>query len=93
MAYREESSFYQKSAESFNAHEVLAFLSARYEEELTEAKQDKTGEKYRIYQSLDSNSAWSIKSSSSGKRSAISDEYNLLKELNRGMLRRRSQRS
>lgn len=75
----------------YNAEEVLLFLSASYESELNRAKQDKAGETYRVYQSLESSSAWSTKTNSSSKRSSTSDEYSLLRELNR-CLRRPSQK-
>lgn len=81
----------QSPIESYNAAEVLSFLNAQYEAELAAANQDKTGEKYRIYQLLDSSSAWSTKPFTSGKRSQ-GGGYELLKELNRRLQRRPSRK-
>lgn len=85
---KEKTSSNQIVSDVYNASEVLCFLSSKYNEELSQAKVDKSGEKSKIYQSLESSSAWTTKTSSSNKRSSLGDDYDLLKELNRGLQRR-----
>ncbi|SGZ55826.1 CIC11C00000001924 [Sungouiella intermedia] len=68
--------------EPYNASEVLRALSARYDNIVAGAKADKTGEKARVYRSLESSSAWSTKGGANKKRD---DEYNLLFEVNRSI--------
>lgn len=43
----------------FNGDEVAQFLKSSYLSALEEAKKDKGGEKFRVYQSLESPSGWS----------------------------------
>lgn len=90
---KEKTSAAQIVSDPYNASEVLSFLSARFNEELSQAKADKSGEKFKIYQSLESSSGWTTKTSSSSKRSSIGDDYDLLKELNRGLQRRSNTKS
>lgn len=76
------------SPEAFNAAEILDCLSARYHRELAEAKQDKLGEKVRVYRSLHSSSAWTTKSSVNSRGRRDEDgRFNLLDEVNRAIAR------
>lgn len=69
--------------EPYNTAEILGAFSARYESKVAAAKADKSGEKTRIYRSLDSSSAWTTKNVAS--KSKRDDEYDLLFEVNRSI--------
>lgn len=64
----------------YNISEVLAFLSSSYAAQVAAAKEDKLGEKARVYRSLDASSAWSTKGPVKKE-----DRYSLLFEVNRSI--------
>lgn len=73
--------------DTYNASDVLAFMSSQYNLALASSKQDKLGEKVRIYRSLDSSSAWTTKGPKRDEKA-----FNLLFEINRSMHQQRNKK-
>ncbi|KAG5422297.1 hypothetical protein I9W82_001392 [Candida metapsilosis] len=78
---------------SFNAQQVQQYLQSNYESYLTKARQDKEGEHYKIYRSLESSNQWETQVKSSARNvlrnQSQSNTIDILFEINRSVFQQR----
>lgn len=78
---------------SFNAQQVQQYLQSNYESCLTKARQDKEGEHYKIYRSLESSNQWETQVKSSARNvlrnQSQSNTIDILFEINRSVYQQR----
>ncbi|KAL1573050.1 hypothetical protein MG5_03256 [Candida albicans P57072] len=83
----------KKDAE-FNSREVMDYLHNNYNTYLTHAREDKEGEKYKVYKSLESPNQWTSKPKNGPKevirnRNGSNGTLDLLFEINRSVYQQR----
>lgn len=78
---------------TFNAHEIKQFLQSNYESYLNKAREDKDGENYKVYRSLESSNQWETQVKSSPKNvlrnRPQSSTVDILFEINRSIYQQR----
>ncbi|CAX43266.1 conserved hypothetical protein [Candida dubliniensis CD36] len=86
----------KKEAAEFNSREVLDYLHTNYTTYLNHAREDKEGEKYKVYRSLESPNQWTSKpSGKNGPKEVIRNRHgnngtlDLLFEINRSVYQQR----
>lgn len=84
----------RKKDTEFNSREVMDYLHNNYNTYLTHAREDKEGEKYKVYKSLESPNQWTSKPKNGPKevirnRNGSNGTLDLLFEINRSVYQQR----
>ncbi|KAI5961313.1 hypothetical protein CANMA_003833 [Candida margitis] len=81
------------SSSSFNGQEIKQFLQSHYQTYLAKAQQDKDGEQYKVYRSLESSNQWETQVRSNPKNvlrnRPQSNTIDILFEINRSIYQQR----
>ncbi|KAI5968936.1 hypothetical protein KGF57_000051 [Candida theae] len=83
------------SPSSFNAQEVKQFLQSNFDSYSAKAREDKDGEQYKIYRSLESSNQWETKVNSNPRNvlrnRPQSNTVDILFEINRSIFQQRQE--